>query len=205
MRFWPGQYIMLGDDKKARPYSIANINNSNGELVLYVTKLNGGNISQWIHDQLNEGDIVNVSGPYGTFIGRPGSDAPVLCLAAGSGLAPIMSLATAALMRGGFTRPATIVFSARTQEDIYEKAHFQYLQQRFSNFKFIPTLTQEKNPAFWQGRIPTILADKFPDLSQTHVYIAGPVAFVEDCKQQALKLGLKAENLFLEGFHSQHQ
>jgi hypothetical protein len=44
--------------------------------------------SNWIHDQLAIGESVKVSGAYGTFIGDPSVDTPVLCIAAGTGLAP---------------------------------------------------------------------------------------------------------------------
>ena len=50
-------------------------------------------MSTWLYRGLRIGDRVLVSGPYGTFVADPGADGPVLCLAAGSGLAPIRALA----------------------------------------------------------------------------------------------------------------
>jgi CDP-4-dehydro-6-deoxyglucose reductase len=68
--------------------------------VLQVARADGGVTSNWIHDQLAIGESVKVSGAYGTFIGDPAVDTPVLCIAAGTGLAPILALAEAALRRG---------------------------------------------------------------------------------------------------------
>ncbi len=203
MRFWPGQYVMLGKNGLKRSYSVANIPNAEGEIILYVTKMPGGEVSTWIHEELKEGETLYLDGPYGTFIGDPRTDGPVLCLAAGSGLAPIMSLAKAALTRGGFRNPATIIFSARTTQDIFDKGHFAYLEKRYRNFRFIPTLTGENKEKMWHGRIPDLLGEKFPDLQNHSVYIAGPVDFVEACKLKALALGLQPERLYLEAFHSQ--
>lgn len=111
MRFWPGQYVTLGDVAAGVPsrcYSLANAPRPDGEIVLQVTRAEDGCTSRWAHERLGVGDPVSVSGPYGTFIGDPSVDTPVLCLAAGSGLAPILSLTEAALRRG-FRPPVTLL------------------------------------------------------------------------------------------------
>ena len=91
MRYWPGQYVMLCDrDRKVPPrnYSIACAPRTEGEIVLQVTRIEGGAASAWIHETLALGELVNVSGPYGTFIGDPSVETAVLCMAAGSAFAP---------------------------------------------------------------------------------------------------------------------
>ena len=203
VRFWPGQYVSIGESSKQIPYrkySIANYPNPDGELVFFISKIKNGITSRWIHDQLQVGDALKINGPYGTFIGNPQSELPVLCLASGSGLAPIMSLSCAALLRGGFRYPATVIFSAKTRKDILEPGLFRFLEAKFKNFKFIPTLTQEKNEHIKHGRIPDILASLYPHLNYYDVYIAGNPEFVEDCKKKALELGAKPEQIYLESF-----
>lgn len=205
MRFWPGQNIQLGSlDEKIpyRSYSIANIPTHDGELVLFITKVKQGPTSNWIHDKLKVGDKIKVNGPYGTFIGDPNIDHPVLCLAAGSGLAPIESLSLGALLRGGFRNPVTILFSAPYEKDIFELGTFKFLESKFRNFKFKPTLTQEKKEGRLYGRIPEILPGLFPDLSKTSIYICGGKDFVTDCKKKCQELGAKAELIHLEEFVS---
>lgn len=207
MRFWPGQYVTLGDESKGIPkrcYSIANIFNSEGEVLLYITKVSEGKTSQWIHDDLNTGDPIKVSGPYGTFVGDPSLETPVLCLAAGSGLAPIESLASAALLRGGFRQPATILFSARTKQDLFDLGMFSFLESKFRNFEFKYTLTREENNDGPSGRIPDILPELYSDLSKFSVYIAGSPEFVESCKKVVKKLGTIEGRIFSEGFFGQH-
>lgn len=205
MRFWPGQYITLSkEDNHAneRCYSVANIPNREGDLLLFITKVEKGTTSTWIHEKLEEGDILKVNGPYGTFIGDPQAKTPVLCLAAGSGLAPILSLTSGALFRGGFGHPATVLFSAKTKDELFEVGYFKYLSKKFRNFKFNYTLTAQENPAGLEGRIQNLLPKHYPDLSQTSLYIAGPEDFVESCKQTCLELGAQAELIHTEGFTS---
>jgi CDP-4-dehydro-6-deoxyglucose reductase, E3 len=205
VRFWPGQYVMIGcEDQQIpkRPYSIANTPNADGELVFFITKTTGGKTSAWIHEKLQPGDAIFIDGPYGTFVGRPTNDLPVLCLAQGSGLAPILSLSQAALLRGGFSYPATVLFSARSIEDLFEVGLMRYLEKKFKHFKFHFTLTVQDGEGDLQGRIPEVLPKLFSNLRYYDVYIAGSPEFVEDCKKVALTLGGVDEQIHTESFHT---
>lgn len=205
MRFWPGQYVQLGDREAGIPrrsYSIANAPRPDGGLVLLVTRMESGTTSTWIHDRLQSGSRVFLSGPYGTFIGDPSVDTPVLCMAAGSGLAPILSLTEAALRRG-FERPVTLLFSARTRQDLYGEGMLAYWQDRYPNFRFVPTLTSDRLAGMSHGRIPDLLSRLFSDLSDHSVFAAGPPPFVEACLRVARELGASDECVHAEGFHPQ--
>ena len=174
MRFWQGQFVTLHSSDpavKGRSYSIANVPNQEGDLIFIITKVEHGGTSQWVHDTLQEGDFVKVNGPNVTFIGDPSAETPVLCLAAGSGLAPILSLASGALFRGGFKHPAEILFSAKTEDDLFEKDYLKYLEQKFRNFKFKYSLTRESNPKGFEGRLPE-LCQSYIRISQIRVSIS---------------------------------
>jgi len=204
LRYWPGQYVILGDSENEIPpraYSIANAPGMDGEIMLQVSRVDDGTTSQWVHDHLQVGDRVKLSGPYGTFIGDPSAETPVLCLAAGSGLAPIMALAEAALARG-FRQPVTLLFSAPGESDVYERGRLALWQARYRNFRFVTTLTRE-NSGDYQGRITEILPGIFPDLTEYSIYIAGSTAFVGDCIDTVKGLGASESLLHTEGFHRQ--
>ena len=204
MRYWPGQYVTMGDARAGAPprcYSIAGVPQPDGEIRLQVTRVDGGATSAWVHQTLKPGDRVKLAGPYGTFIGDPSVDTPVLCLAAGSGLAPILSLTEAALRRG-FRRPVTVLFSARTKADLYELGLLDYWIAKHRNFHYRTTLTREPGPDL-SGRIPAILPGLFPDLSGHSVFIAGSPGFVEDGRRAALALGAQSELVHVESYHGQ--
>ncbi|BBB24675.1 2Fe-2S iron-sulfur cluster-binding protein [Amphritea japonica] len=205
IRFWPGQYVSLTNTSRTvtpRSYSIANAPRPDGEIVLQITRVPDGETSNWVHDEVLPGTMVNLSGPYGTFIGDPGTDAPVLCLAAGTGLAPIMGLADAALRRG-YNKPVHLMFSARKEEDLYCKGQLELWNVRHRRFKFIPTLTQEEKEGVLSGRIPNILKDHYPDLSKHAIYIAGSPEFVDTCISAAKQLGAQDDMIHTEGFFDQ--
>lgn len=205
VRYWPGQYVMLGDATAGAPrrcYSIAGAPRQDGEILLHVSRDENGATSRWLHDKVQVGDMLKLAGAYGTFIGDPSVETPVLCMAAGSGLAPILALTEAALRRG-FKQPVKLLFSARTMEDVYDQGLMTFLQAKNRRFRFLPTLTREKRDGILSGRIPDILPAQFPDLSGYSVFIAGTPEFVESCKEAAKKLGAKDQLIFTEGYFQQ--
>lgn len=207
LRYWPGQYVMLGDERAgipSRAYSIANAPRPDGEIVLQVARVEGGRTSSWIHDTLASGDCVKIDGPYGTFIGDPTVDTPVLCLAAGTGLAPLLALAEAALRRG-FRKPVLFLVSARTRADLYGIGMLAWWRTKHRNFDYKITLTREQADRFLFGRIDTVLPTVLPDLSNYTVFAAGSPGFVDSCIATVKALGARPEAIHTEGFFAQQR
>ena len=207
IRYWPGQYLMVGDERAGappRPYSIACAPRADGEIALLVARVPDGRTSTWVHDELNVGDRVTVAGPYGTFIGDPGTDTPVLCLAAGSGLAPILALTDAALRRG-FRHPVTILYSARSESDVFDEGLVAWWMAKHRRFDFRVTYTGDDPPtdARFTGRIPAMLDQVASDLGEYAVYIAGSPEFVDACAEASRTLGAAEERIFVERYHPQ--
>lgn len=199
LRYWPGQYVHLGNppDAPRRAYSIANAPRPDGELHFFVTRERFGRTSSWLLDQ-PVGTTLTLNGPYGAFIGDPAIETPVVCLAAGSGLAPILALTYAALRRG-FRHPVTLILSARTEADVYPRGLLRWFEQRYANFRFVRTLTREEGPPP-RGRIPAILPELVGSLEGVAVFIAGPEGFVEDTRVAALALGADPSSLYREPY-----
>ncbi|MGH3191731.1 MAG: 2Fe-2S iron-sulfur cluster-binding protein [Streptosporangiaceae bacterium] len=207
LRFWPGQYVMIGDlsnEVPARQYSIANAPRRSGELRLLVAHASSGITSSWIHEKVKPGMQVRVDGPYGTFVGDPAVESPVLCLAAGSGLAPILSLAEAALRRG-FQFSTTLVFSARHATDVFDAGQMAFWMMRHRRFQYVVCRTGdgELAPGEHKGRIPLVLPDLFDSLERHSVFIAGPPGFVTDCHAACERLGARPELIWRESFYPQ--
>jgi len=207
MRYWPGQYVMLGgppDLAPPRAYSIANAPRPDGEIVLHVARAAHGRTSVWVHEQLQIGDSVKLAGPYGTFIGDPSVDTPVLCLAAGTGLAPLLALAEAALRRG-FRKPVLFIVSARSQADLYALGLLAWWRTKHRNFDYKITLTREHADGFLAGRIDAVLPTLLPDLSKYTIFAAGSPGFVDTCVATAKALGAQESMIHTEGFYTQQQ
>lgn len=207
IRYWSGQYVTLGNpraDIPPRAYSISNAPRPDGELVLQVARADDGVTSQWIHDRLAIGESVKLSGAYGTFIGDPGVDTAVLCLAAGTGLAPILALTEAALRRG-FRKPVTLLFSARTEADVYARGLMAWWRTKHRAFDYRITLTREEAEGCLSGRVDAVLPGLFPDLSKHTIFAAGSPAFVDSCVATVKALGARPELIHTEGFFARQQ
>ncbi len=207
IRYWPGQYVTIGNPRAgipARAYSISNAPRPDGELVLQVARADDGVTSAWVHDTLAVGESVKVSGAYGTFIGDPGVDTPVLCLAAGTGLAPILALTEAALRRG-FRKPVTILISARSEADVYGRGLLAWWRTKHRNFDYKITLTRETREGYLAGRVDAVLPGLFPDLSKHTIFAAGSPEFVDSCIATVKAQGARPELVHTEGFFAQQQ
>jgi CDP-4-dehydro-6-deoxyglucose reductase len=201
----PGQYVLLEDryhDLPPRSYSIANAPRADGSISMLVTRVPGGRTSNWIHDRLRIGDEVRLSGPYGTFFDEPGSSAPALFLAAGSGLAPVRSLIEAALQRRD-DRSLTLIVSARTEADVLDRERVARWQRLHPNFRFLRTLTGGTAATPPRGRIPALLPTLYDELTGNDVFIAGAAGFVADCAAAAEALGVLPTRIHTEAFSAE--
>jgi CDP-4-dehydro-6-deoxyglucose reductase, E3 len=197
----PGEYVLLEDDERAMPprsYSIANAPRSNGALSLLVTRVPDGVVSTWVHERLRVGELVRLSGPYGTFVDDPVATAPALLLAAGSGLAPIRALLESALAAGR-RRRLTLMFSARSETDVIDRERFCDWQASEPRFRFVRTLTRGPGPPP-HGRLPALLPRLCPDLSAYDVFIAGAPGFVRACAIAVDALGAPSARIHTEVF-----
>lgn len=202
----PGQYVLLGDDEYAvaeRPYSIANAPGPTGRVSVLVTRVDGGETSTWLHDRVEVGDGVLVSGPYGTFVLGDDASRPVLALAGGSGLAPIRALAEQ-VMLGGSGRSFTVLLSARTEADVMDADLFAGWSRRHRGLRFLRTLTRAEG-APPVGHVPELLPALFPDLSGHEVYVAGGPGFVSACAGVCRTLGAGPGRVHTEEFFADPQ
>lgn len=201
--FRPGQYVLLTDtDYRLAPrsYSVANAPRLDRLLTLLVTRVDGGQMSTWIHDQLEPGDQVLLEGPYGSFTADPADRArPVLYLAAGSGLAPVRSLLEARLEGSLPAGPAALAFSARTENDVIGGERFAELGAAVPGFRFVRTLTRgDGQPP--NARLPEQIAGLFGDLAGHDVFIAGAPGFVSACAEAAETAGAERARIRTEPF-----
>jgi CDP-4-dehydro-6-deoxyglucose reductase len=205
LKYWPGQYIVLGPrgGGPERPYSIANPPRPDGEITLHVARVSDGATSTWVHKRLSPGDAVLVAGPYGSFVGDLRMRGPVVAIAGGSGLAPVLALTEAALRRG-YADPVTVVHSARTHEDLYATGLLGHLRRRHPNFRSVRTVTRavDRRPGVWTGRVPEILGEVTGSLAGANVFIAGSPGFVAVCGTAARALGADGARVHVESFYA---
>ncbi|HCP03084.1 MAG TPA: oxidoreductase, partial [Pseudomonas sp.] len=148
-----GQYADLSFDllpQHARSFSFATRQQPDAQVSFFIRKVQGGVLTSAVHSRALVGESVTLEGPLGDFYLRP-ARAPLLLVAGGSGLAPILALLEEALATGG-ERPVTLLFGARAERDLYALEQINSLAGQWNaSFNFVPVLSDAALDASWRG------------------------------------------------------
>jgi ferredoxin-NADP reductase len=182
-----------------RSYSIAS---APGEaLAITVERLDDGEVSPYLTDELRTGDDLELRGPIGGyFVWEPGDGGPLLLLAGGSGIVPLRSILRHR-ERAGSTIPVRLLYSSRTLDDVIYRAE---LGQPASGVEIIYTLTRD-HPPDWPGytrRVDAALLAEvaWPAAAKPLAYVCGPTSFVEAVSQILVQSGYPPERVKTERF-----
>ncbi len=155
----------------------------------YVRRTPGGEFTEWLFERDRTGTRLRARGPFGNLWLRPG-DAPVLCVAGGSGLAPVKALLEAA-HDAGTAREFVLVFGARSEADLYCVAELSELAAT-GKLTFIAALSQEPPGSGWagaRGLVTDAIAPLDPELlGSCDAYVCGPPRMVDAVEEQLCAL-----------------
>ncbi len=205
--FTAGQYAELQAPgiEAPRNYSFARAAPAGAPVAtvaFHVRKVPGGAFTSWLHEKAAAGDRLQFSGPRGNFALRPG-EGPIVCVAGGSGLAPILALLEEAAARG-VRRPVHLFFGARTQRDLYAHQELDALRASWgAGFALHPVLSEEPAESDWAGRrglVTSALAELGPALADATAYLCGPPPMVDAAIAELRRLGLPFERIFFDKF-----
>jgi ferredoxin-NADP reductase len=199
---WPGHLTGQHVDVKLtaedgysaqRSYSIATA--PDGErLELTVQRIADGEVSPYLTEELRPGDRFEVRGPIGGwFARRPDSDAPLLLVAGGSGVVPLMSM-----IRASTKVPVRLVYSVRRPADvIYASELSERMSATLLDVAFC--YTREAPPGARLGRIS---ADVIPKAAEPfpEVFVCGPSGFVETASSLLIAAGYSRPTIKTERF-----
>jgi CDP-4-dehydro-6-deoxyglucose reductase len=202
--FLPGQYIdFIMQDGKRRSFSMASTPGEGNLVELHIRHYPGGNFSKYVFEELKPKTILRIEGPLGTFFLRQDSDKPIVFMAGGTGFAPIKGIIEHALAQGSL-RQMVLYWGVRSLQDLYMAQEAGNWQTNYSNFTFIPVLSEPLAEDHWQGRTglvhEAILAD-FADLSGYQVYACGAPVMVDAGKRSFISSrGLPEEEFYSDPF-----
>lgn len=204
--FSAGQFASVTfNSLPARDYSMANAPALDGtatELEFHIRLTPGGAVSPFVQNELKAGDVVHVDGPLGTSYLREKHDGPVVALAGGSGLAPILSIVETALA-GGMAQPIRMYFGVRDERDVYMERRLETLAADHSNFSCEIVLSKPESPAPRRtGFLHDVLAADFQSLDGHKLYLAGPPVMVEAAVEVAQSLGAARRDCHADAFYT---
>jgi len=187
-----------------RSYSIASPPTRTGVVDLTIERIADGEVSPYFHDVLVAGDQVEVRGPIGGyFVWEPALGGPLLLIAGGSGVVPLMAMLRERAAAGADT-PTALLASWRTIDDVIYRAELEALGAAGDGLLVVHTLTRAQ-PSGWTGyarRIdgPMLAEVRTPLGSDPLVYICGPTLLVEAAANGLVEGGVPAARVRTERF-----
>ena len=207
---WPGhragQHVdvrLTAEDgyQAQRSYSIASAPNGT-RIKLTVERLDDGEVSPYLVDELQPGDRIELRGPVGGyFVWEPSQGGPLLLVGGGSGIVPLMAMIRLRAASGSDVE-TRLLFSSRSWDDVIYRDELERLDGE--HLRVAHTLTRSQPPG-WTGYARRVdaemLAEVGPDPSELpRVFVCGPTAFVETVAEALVGLGHEAGAIKTERF-----
>ena len=203
----PGQHVdvrLTAEDgyQAQRSYSIGSVP-AEGWLELTVEDITEGEVSPYLAEFLQPGDMLELRGPIGGyFTWTPSDGGPLLLIAGGSGVVPLMSMLRLRQEQGS-TIPTTLLMSSRDGTDIIYKEELDSLASD-PTLRIVHTLTRG-HPADWTGYTRRIDAAMLAEVAGTPqptglAYVCGPSGLVEAVSTSLVTLGYSPDRVRTERF-----
>jgi NAD(P)H-flavin reductase len=197
-----GQFINLRRaDGLTRSYSLASVPSLDSHLELHVKRLPGGAMSNWIFDELQAGEVVELQGPNGSCFYAPGGgDRNVVLIGTGTGLAPLFGIARDAL-HDGHQGEIRLYHGSRHADGLYLGQQLRDLAARHANFHYVPCLSGADVPSGVRaGRVAAAAFADLGELTDWRVFICGAPPMVEEAKKAAYLAGAAIADIHADPF-----
>ncbi|MEU8224099.1 FAD-binding oxidoreductase [Kribbella sp. NPDC048915] len=201
--FKPGQYADLtipGTDEH-RSFSMATTPSAAGEIEFLIKKYPGGRFSGLLDDGLAVGDELSLTGPYGSSTLKDGHVLPVVCIAGGAGMAPILSILRH-LGETGSTRPVRFYYGARTAADLFYLDAIRAVGATLTDFEFVACLSETAEGEFESGNVTDVVERRESELHRCEAYLCGPPPMVDAALALLDNHGVPKDQVFYDKFTS---
>jgi ferredoxin-NADP reductase len=205
--FKPGQFVTLELEIDERPvmrsYTISSSPSVPYSFSISIKRMPGGKVSNWLHDNLQEGQELAVHGPVGLFNAIDFPADKVLLLSGGVGITPVMSMA-----RWFYDTNANVdmvfVHSARTPKDIIFHRELEHMAARINNFSLHIICEKHGLGEAWAGYRgylnQKMLELMTPDFMEREIFCCGPTPYMNAVKHLLESNGFDMQHYHEESF-----
>ncbi len=176
-----------------RSYSIAS-GPDDPHLALTVERIDDGEVSPYLVDEVRRGDTFELRGPIGGYFAwEPADGGPLLLVGGGSGVVPLRAM----LRSRPRDVPARLVYSARTLDSVIYREELEALGD-----DVVLTLTREQRDGIRAGRVDAGLLSEvgYRPEQEPRIFVCGPTSFVEAAASALVELGHAPERIRTERF-----
>jgi len=187
-----------------RSYSIASAPEDGDQVALTVERIEDGEVSPYLDDELAEGDQLELRGPIGGyFVWSTDMGGPLLLVAGGSGICPLMAMLRHRAARQSHV-PTRLLYSSRSLDDVIYRKELDSLAGRADGLEVFHTLTRSQ-PAGWSGYSRRIDRDMLAEVAFAPAQdplcmVCGPTPLVEAVATTLVELGHAPERVKTERF-----
>ncbi len=209
--FLPGQYLTFrlfaGDEEIRRSYSICS-SPREGEWRVAVKRIANGRFSDYVHDQLKPGDILEVMPPMGNFIHRPepGKAGFYAAFAAGSGITPVISIVKSVLEEEPLSR-IVLFYGNKNTENIILREEIEGLKNKYLNRLSVYYILSREHTGseLFTGRIDENKCERFFQLiidphMLDEAFLCGPFEMIQTVKKLLEQHGMDPKKIHHELF-----
>ncbi|MGX7695787.1 benzoate 1,2-dioxygenase electron transfer component BenC [Gordonia polyisoprenivorans] len=211
LAFLPGQYVNIAvpgtealdadgtgtGQPLRRSYSFAN--GPHEERLIFMVKLTpGGAMSDYLTDRAQRGDEITFTGPHGSFFLREATR-PVLLLAGGTGLAPILSMLRK-MHDDNSARKVHLIYGVSTDTDLVALDEIEYFARELSGFTWDHCVSDPNSSAVNKGYVMTLIRPEHLYDGDVAIYLCGPPPMVESVRAHVADAGIEPVGFYYEKF-----
>jgi NAD(P)H-flavin reductase/hemoglobin-like flavoprotein len=177
--FRAGQYMSVESRYQPRlwrVYSMANAPRKDNTLEFHVRAVGAGWVSSALVRRVKPGDLIRLAAPMGAMTLDRKSTRDIVCVAGGTGLAPIKALVEE-LTRYNRTRWVHVFFGARERDDLYDLPELNRLAARYPWLSVVPACSDDEGFTGEQGNISDLIA-RYGPWADHDFFVAGPSTMV---------------------------
>ncbi|GAB3375827.1 FAD-binding oxidoreductase [Amycolatopsis echigonensis] len=207
LQYKAGQYaeLTIPGTEDCRSFSMATTPSTEDHVEFLIKKYPGGRFSALLEDGLAVGDSLLLRGPYGNFTLKKGHVLPLVLMAGGAGMAPVLSLLRH-LAETADPRRIRFYYGARTAADLFCLDEIRTLGERLADFGFVVALSEsadgagELGVAVEPGMVTDVVEAREPELHRAEVYLCGPPPMVDAALDLATRQGVPEDQVFYDKF-----
>lgn len=201
-KFEAGQYLLIHlEDGVSRSYSMANPPHESDGITLHIRHVPGGRFST-IVQQLQAGDMLDIELPFGSVALDPDDSRPLVCVAGGTGFAPVKSILDD-LAKRKVQRDITLIWGAQNPSGLYLPAAVDKWRKTWPQFRYIPAISdplQSVPEGAHAGRVDGAMRASHDSLQDHVLHCCGSPGMVNSVRAAALEMGLAAQDFHADVF-----
>ena len=198
-----GQYIHIeipDSEGMTRAYSIGSAPKEDGSIELHIRHVRGGKFTTYVFEEMREGEVINLFGPFGDFKFHYEKNVPVIMAAVSTGLAPLKALLEEAFEKN-VRNPLKLYLCAHNADTFYGLDWLKKWKKEHSNFDYIVSLSSPDPNSDWRGivgRVHNVISQNEVSLKGYDGYVAGSPKVIKAVIETFNNLGMNRDRIFYD-------